>query len=233
MKKNVVSALLVMACFTGFAQDSKNKPFVASGKKIKVFTTAENTSLRLSPTSGSEFRPAKQPLENEVSVFEVFAKLSKQQQKEFLDAYYSREKGIGYSLIRTTIHSSDFSSASYTYVNENDKDLKSFSIDHDKKYRIPLIKDAMKTAGKEMTLYASPWSPPAFMKDTKSMLKGGKLAPEFYQPWANYYVKFIQAYEKEGIPIWGITVQNEPMATQTWESCIFTAAEERDFLKNT
>ena len=145
MKKNVVSALLVMACFAGFAQDSKNKPFVASGKKIKVFTTAENTSLRLSPTSGSEFRPAKQPLENEVSVFvnpdkqfqtfmgiggaitdasaEVFAKLSKQQQKEFLDAYYSREKGIGYSLIRTTIHSSDFSSESYTYVNENDKEL--------------------------------------------------------------------------------------------------------------
>ncbi len=64
------------------------------------------------------------------------------------------------------------------------------------------------------------------------MLQGGKLKPEFYQPWANYYVKFIEAYEAEGIPIWGLTIQNEPMAVQRWESCIYTAEEERDFLKN-
>lgn len=64
------------------------------------------------------------------------------------------------------------------------------------------------------------------------MLKGGKLLPEFYQSWANYYTRFIKAYEKEGIPIWGITIQNEPMATQVWESSIYSAEEERDFLKN-
>lgn len=64
------------------------------------------------------------------------------------------------------------------------------------------------------------------------MLKGGSLLPEFYQPWANYFVKYVRAIEKEGIPIWGVTIQNEPMATQRWESCIFTAEEERDFLKN-
>ena len=87
-------------------------------------------------------------------------------------------------------------------------------------------------AGGKLTIYASPWSPPAFMKSNKSMLQGGKLLPEFYQPWADYYTKFIRAYEKENIPIWGITVQNEPMAKQTWESCIYTAEEERDFLKN-
>jgi glucosylceramidase len=70
------------------------------------------------------------------------------------------------------------------------------------------------------------------MKTNNNMLEGGKLLPAFYQPWANYYVKFIEAYEKEGIPIWGLTVQNEPMAKQTWESCIYTAEEERDFVKN-
>jgi glucosylceramidase len=64
------------------------------------------------------------------------------------------------------------------------------------------------------------------------MLHGGKLKPEDYQPWADYYVKFIKAYESEGIPIWGTTIQNEPMATQTWESCVYTAEDERDFLKN-
>ena len=70
------------------------------------------------------------------------------------------------------------------------------------------------------------------MKTNNDRLHGGKLLPEFYQPWANYFVKFINEYKKVGIPIWGLTIQNEPMATQRWESCIYTANEERDFLKN-
>ncbi|RYG27735.1 MAG: glycosyl hydrolase, partial [Chitinophagaceae bacterium] len=214
----------------------------------------DSINLRLTQTDNLVFKVAKQPLETEISVFvnpdktfqsfmgiggaitdasaEVFAKLPKEKQQEFLNAYYDKEKGIGYSLLRTTIHSSDFSSGSYTYIKEGDKDLKSFSIDQDKKYRIPMIKAATKTAGGKIPLYVSPWSPPAFMKDNKHMLKGGKLLPEYFQSWANYYTKFISAYEKEGMPIWGITVQNEPMAVQKWESCIFTAEEERDFLKN-
>lgn len=64
------------------------------------------------------------------------------------------------------------------------------------------------------------------------MLRGGKLLPEYYDSWANYYTKFIEAYESEGMPMWGISIQNEPMATQRWESMIYTAQEERDFLKN-
>jgi glucosylceramidase len=69
------------------------------------------------------------------------------------------------------------------------------------------------------------------MKDNNNMLKGGKLLPQYRQAWANYYVKFIQAYEARNIPVWGLAVQNEPMATQRWESCIFTAEDERDFIK--
>jgi glucosylceramidase len=69
------------------------------------------------------------------------------------------------------------------------------------------------------------------MKDNNSTLRGGKLLPAYRSAWANYYTKFIRAYEADGIPIWGISVQNEPMATQRWESCIYTAEEERDFLK--
>lgn len=252
MKKHTLNVLLLMLSLTAFGQQKNNK-FVTEGKEITVYTTAENTDSRLKQTDKLKFKSSKQPLETEASVFvnpektfqtfmgiggaitdasaEVFAKLPKDKQAEFVNAYYDAKQGIGYSLIRTTIHSSDFSSGSYTYIKENDKDLKSFSIDHDKKYRIPLIKEALKKAG-NIPLYASPWSPPAFMKDTKNMLKGGKLLPEFYQSWANYYTKFIGAYEKEGMPIWGITVQNEPMAVQTWESCIYTAEDERDFLKN-
>src|SRR6185503_10148947 len=94
------------------------------------------------------------------------------------------------------------------------------------------IKQALATARGKLNIFASPWSPPAFMKDNNDILHGGKLKLEFYQPWANYYAKFIKAYRNEGIPFWGLTIQNEPMATQRWESCIYSAEEERDFLKN-
>ncbi|MCD9187648.1 MAG: hypothetical protein LUM44_14610 [Pyrinomonadaceae bacterium] len=223
-------------------------------KKLTVFTTAENTGHRISQTDSVEFKEMGQPLETQVCVFvdpkrtfqtflgiggaltdssaETFAKLPKEKQEEFLTAYFDKEKGIGYTFGRTNIHSCDFSSGSYTYVDEGDKDLKSFDIKHDRQFRIPFIKKAIQRADGKLTMFASPWSPPAYMKTTGTMLKGGKLKPEFAASWAMYYAKFIKAYEKEGIPIWGISVQNEPMATQTWESCIYTAEEERDFLKN-
>lgn len=229
----------------------KLKPEIS---KAVVYTTAENTEFKLTRTGSFDFVKSYQPLETEVAVFvdptkqyqtfigiggaitdasaEVFAKLSDAKQKEFLDAYYNKEKGIGYTLARTNIHSCDFSSASYTYIDEGDKELKTFSINHDRQFKIPLIKKAIDAAGGNLLLYASPWSPPAFMKDNKNMLRGGKLLPEFSQSWANYFVKFVKAYESEGIPVWGVTVQNEPMATQKWESCIYSAEEERDFLKN-
>jgi glucosylceramidase len=234
-------------------ETSVNKVFQVN-EKVRSYTTAEGTNLRLSPMPDNTFEQAKQPLETEIAVFvnpqktfqeligiggaitdasaEVFATLSAEKQKGFLDSYYHPDKGIGYTLARTTIHSCDFSQASYTYVSDNDKSLKSFDINHDRAFRIPLIKKAIATAGGELTLFVSPWSPPAFMKDNNNMLKGGKLLPEYADSWALYYTKFIKAYEQEGIPIWGLSIQNEPMATQRWESCIYTAEEERDFLKN-
>ncbi|WP_310379533.1 glycoside hydrolase family 30 protein [Flavobacterium sp.] len=255
--KTTTITLLLFVNFIGFSQQNINKTkmdITAKRTKIAVYTTSEGSNLKLSNNQNLLFKDAIQPLETQSCIFvnpnnkfqtflgiggaitdasaEVFAKLPKDKQQELLDAYYNKVKGIGYSIIRTTIHSSDFSSGSYTYIDEGDAALKTFNIEHDKNYKIPLIKKATETAGGKVTLYASPWSPPAFMKDTKNMLQGGKLLPEFYQSWANYYVKFINAYQKEGMPIWGLTIQNEPMAKQTWESCIYSAEEERDFLKN-
>lgn len=163
---------------------------------------------------------------------ETFAKLDDARQQELLRAYYDPEHGIGYTLARTTIHSSDFSSGSYTYIAEGDASLDSFSVEHDRRYRIPMIKRAIAAAGGTLPLMASPWSAPAFMKDSKNMLQGGKLLPQYADAWARYYVRFLDAYQAEGIPVWAISVQNEPMAKQTWESMLFTAEEERDFLKN-
>lgn len=162
---------------------------------------------------------------------ETFYKLPQEKQRELIRAYFDSRDGIGYSLGRTHIHSCDFSSASYTYVKAGDTNLDSFDISHDLKYRIPFIKEAMAMAGKDFSLYVSPWSPPAWMKSNTNMLRGGSLLPQYYNAWARYFTKFIRAYEKEGIPIWGLTVQNEPMASQTWESCLFTVKEECDFVK--
>jgi len=254
MNKIFLAVIIIFFVSKVVAQSNVSEKFSVEGRKVSVYTTASETDLRLSLTDNMVFETAKQPLESEVSVFvnpnktfqefwgiggaitdasaEVFAKLPKDKQDEFLKAYYDIEKGIGYTLARTPIHSCDFSSASFTYVSDQDKELKTFSIDHDRKYRIPLIKKVIEAAGGKIPLYASPWSPPAFMKSNKNMLQGGKLLPEYYEAWALYYTKFIKEYEKEGMPIWGITIQNEPMATQRWESCIYTAVEERDFLKN-
>lgn len=258
MKKNVfttVSLLSVLTvCPLAAHADEKNVAFSTSGKSISVYTTAKDSNKRLTLTDTLSFAPGKQPPETDISVFvnpntryqtmigiggaitdasaEVFAKLPAAKQKEFLNAYYNKDTGIGYTWARTTIHSSDFSSGSYTYIKEGDKKLSTFSIKHDQKYRIPLIKKAIEAAGGKLPLFASPWSPPAFMKSNNNMLQGGTLLPEYYETWATYYTKFIKAYEKTGIPIWGITVQNEPMAKQPWESLIYSAEEERDFLKN-
>ncbi len=261
MKFSLIITLIFSLLLAGHGQTTQKSTFrqplktaALKKNKVTVYATSKGTNQQLERTRQIDMTEAKQPVESEISVFvdpeirfqtfvgiggsftdasaENFAKLSKEKQEQFLKAYFSAEKGIGYTFGRTTIHSSDFSRGSYTYIDEGDKNLKTFNIAHDKQFRIPLIKRAMAEIGGKLNLLASPWSPPAFMKSNKSMLNGGSLLPEYYQPWANYFVKYIRAYELEGIPIWGVTIQNEPMATQRWESCIYTAEEERDFLKN-
>ncbi len=240
--------LSILAITTVFSVYSQNR-YV----KTKVVTTAKTTGKYMVTTDTVKWVDYQQPVETDICVFidntkqfqtflgiggaitdasaETFAKLPPQVQQQFLKAYFNKQEGIGYSLARTTIHSSDFSSGSYTYVNEGDKNLASFSIAHDETYRIPLLKKAIAEAGGKLTLFVSPWSPPAYMKTNGNMLRGGKLKPEYRQLWANYFAKFIKAYEAKGIPIWGLTVQNEPMATQKWESCLYTAQEEADFVE--
>lgn len=254
----IAAACFLLACTDTKNENtvsaSRTDSFSTDGKSVTVYTTADTGNYRLTPTGTLTFQDFGQPKETQVCVFvdpsqtfqtflgiggaltdaaaETFAKLPAPKQEELLQAYYDPQKGIGYTVGRTNINSCDFSSDMYTYVKEGDKELASFSLAHDEKYKIPFIKKAIQATGGKLNLFVSPWSPPAWMKDNNDMLHGGKLKPEFYDSWANYYVKFIQAYEKEGVPVWGLTVQNEPMATQTWESCIYTAEEERDFIKN-
>ncbi len=224
------------------------------GTRAVVYTTADSSTLRLSPADTLAFQQAAPISEGQVYVFadpkrtfqtmigiggaltdaaaETFAKLPAERQVQLMDAYYSTDHGIGYTLARTNINSCDFSSASYTYVTEGDKTLSSFTIAPDLRYKIPLIKRAMAASGNRMKLFASPWSPPAYMKDNNDMLHGGHLRAEYREAWALYYTKFIESYRQAGVPVWAITIQNEPMATQTWESCIYQPEDERDFLRD-
>ena len=245
---------ILMAVFVAAALPAQSPAMEAAERVVTVHTTAEGATRQMVASRTAALAVGHPLTEGENSVFvdparrfqsllgiggaitdataETFAGLDAARQEEFLRAYYDREHGIGYTLARTTIHSSDFSSGSYTYIDEGDKALATFSIEHDRRHRIPMIRRAIAAAGGTLPIMASPWSAPAFMKDSKRMLKGGRLLPEYAQAWANYYVKFLDAYQAEGIPVWSISVQNEPMATQTWESMLYTAEEERDFLKN-
>ena len=250
----LIAGLACSVAAAALSQDKAEPSFTAPLPAMHVHTTAEGAPRRLKRTPTPAATPSRQPFENQIAVFvdrertyqtllgiggaitdaaaEVWARLPPPKQAELLEAYFNPERGLGYSLLRTTIHSSDFSSASYTYVKDGDTALASFDVAPDRRFRLPMIRAALKAAGGAVTTFASPWSAPAWMKDNASMLQGGKLRPEMAAAWARYMARFVAAYEAEGVPIWGLTVQNEPMAKQTWESMIYTAEEERDFLKN-
>ena len=162
----------------------------------------------------------------------VYNKLDTEKKGEIIKAYFG-EQGNDYSMARTHINSCDFSLGNYSYCDTpGDTELNYFSISRDKELLIPFVQDAMDHANTPIHILASPWSPPAWMKTNGQMSHGGKIKDEYRAAWASYFCKYINAYEKEGIPIWGISVQNEPAAKQRWDSCIYTAEEERDFIRD-
>jgi glucosylceramidase len=158
--------------------------------------------------------------------------LSEAHRAQVLQDYFDPVHGHGYSLCRVHMNSCDFALGNYAHVETvGDVDLASFNIDRDRQALLPFIKAAQKVAVQPLKLLVSPWSPPAWMKSNGQMNRGGKLLSQYRQAWARCFVRFIEAYEKEGVPVWGVSVQNEPAATQTWDSCIYSAEEERDFVR--
>ena len=161
----------------------------------------------------------------------IYDQLETDKKNEIIQAYFG-DSGNQYNMGRTHINSCDFSLGNYALCEKEDRKLTDFSIERDKKMLIPFIKEALNKASSPILLMASPWSPPPWMKTNDQMNHGGKLKEEFQDTWAEYYCKYIEFYERDGVPIWGISVQNEPEAVQTWDSCIYTGEEERDFIKN-
>jgi glucosylceramidase len=159
-------------------------------------------------------------------------KLSEENRNIILEAYFG-ESGAKYSLTRTHISSCDFSLSNYTYAPiEGDLNLEHFSIDEDRDDLIPMIKDAMKISKDGFNIIASPWTAPPWMKDNKAYV-GGKLLPEYYDTFALFFDKYLNAYKAEGIDVWGLTPVNEPHGNgNNWESMHFSPEEETDFVQN-
>lgn len=163
----------------------------------------------------------------------VLSKIHPKKRQEVIDAYFSPNSGLNYSLCRLHMNSCDFSLGNYSCDDTpGDIDLKNFNINRDRQYLVPFIKDAITSSKSPIRLLATPWSPPAWMKTNDNMNFGGSLKSKYRETWALFFSKFIHEYEKEEIVIWGLSVQNEPMAKQTWDSCLYTAEEESEFVRD-
>lgn len=158
-------------------------------------------------------------------------RLSENNRDSILQAYFG-EEGARYSLTRTHINSCDFSLSNYSYHPDEDKELKNFSIDEDRNDIIPMIQEAMEISEDGFKIISSPWTAPLWMKNNNSYV-GGKLLPEHYDTWALFFSKYINAYKNEGIDIWGVTVENEPLGNgNNWESMHYTPEEMLDFVNH-
>ena len=156
----------------------------------------------------------------------VMENASEEARKEILKAYFNKETGLAYNLGRTSINGCDFSLEPYTYVEDEDVELKTFHMEREDKYVVPFIKQASEEAGEDIVILCAPWSPQAFMKNNKDMNHGGRLLRKYYGTWAKYMVKYVKGMLDRGINILTISVQNEPEAKQTWASCKYDPTEE-------
>ncbi|MEM8845988.1 MAG: glycoside hydrolase family 30 protein [Bacteroidota bacterium] len=207
----------------------------ASGHKLNALTDftveGETSKIQILPEQKYQTITGFGGSFTEASAF-LLNKLSKENRDTIINAYFG-DDGARYSLTRTHMNSCDFSVSNYSYAPmEGDKELNNFSIDEDRDDVIPFIKEAMKASRDGFKILASPWTAPPWMKDNKDW-RGGKLLPEYYDTWALFFSKYIDAYALEGIDIWGFTVENEPLGNDSnWESMHFTPEEMTDFVQH-
>ena len=162
----------------------------------------------------------------------VYSLMTEEQKRQVIETYFSPEN-MQYNLVRVHMDSCDFSTGMYEAMSDpTDRELKSFSFERTEKYILPMLNDAQKAAEKPLKLMLSPWSPPAFMKTTDKRVGGGSLMPEYRDFWADYICRYIEEFRKRGYQVQRISLQNEPNAAQTWDSCIYTAEDEKVFLRD-
>ena len=207
----------------------------ASGNKLtqltEFATNDPQNSIKLDPDNTFQTISGFGGAFTESSAY-LLNQLGEENRQKILKAYFAKDQG-NYSLTRTHMNSCDFSLSNYSYAPvAGDKELKNFSIEEDMDDLIPMIKDAMTISEDGFNIFASPWTAPPWMKDNNDWV-GGKLLPEYYETWALFFSKYIDAYKAEGIDIWGLTVENEPHGNgNNWESMHYTPEEMTDFVQN-
>eukprot|EP00439_Symbiodinium_sp_Y106_P060566 s714_g8.t5 len=160
---------------------------------------------------------------------ETFRRMSAPKQSQIIHAYFDTRSGLGYSLGRVPIGSCDFSLGHWT-CGDFSESLQGFSLTRYEVAILPMIRAAMQLG--PMSLLASPWSPPPWMKSNGRYNFGGKLLPQYRGPWSQHFVRFAEEMASRGVPLWGISVQNEPEAATPWESCEWTGDEEASFIRD-
>lgn len=161
-------------------------------------------------------------------------RLSARQRAELMSTLFDAEKGAGLSFVRTTMGASDFSLRDYSYADveagETDPGLSRFSIDPDRAEILPVLR-AARSVNPELRVMATPWSAPGWMK-TSGKLAGGSLLPEAYPAYAEYFRRFLEAYEKEGVPVYAVSVQNEPQHEAAYPSMRMSPGEQAAFVRD-
>lgn len=162
----------------------------------------------------------------------VYSLMPDELKKKVIETYFHPDK-MNYQTVRIHMDSCDFSTEMYEADSDpDDEALAHFSFERTEKYILPMLRDAEKAAGRQLDLMLTPWSPPAFMKTNGSRVHGGSLKAEYRKRWAEYICRYIGEFRKRGFRVKRLSVQNEPKAVQTWDSCIFTAEEEKQFLRD-
>ncbi len=192
---------------------------------------AENEAVTLCPAMTYETFEGFGGAITEAAAY-VYSLMSDTQKKELLQAYFTPER-MHYTMVRIHMDSCDFCLEPYEAMTDPaDRDLQSFSFARTERYILPMLRDAETVAGKKLELMLSPWSPPVFMKTNGKRQQGGALKPEYYAMWADYLCRYIMEFRQRGFTVRRISLQNEPHAVQVWDSCVFTAAQQKAFLRD-
>lgn len=161
----------------------------------------------------------------------VYSALSEKSRTELISAYFG-SSGAGYTLGRCPVDSCDFSLETYCADGDpEDEALRQFSLSRAGLYAFPLLRDIC-AAQKDFAVMLSPWSPPEYMKSNGSRLRGGTLLEKYRKRWAEYLCRYIEQYRAQGFSVFALSVQNEPNAVQTWDSCQYTAQQELEFIRD-
>ncbi|WP_162037863.1 carbohydrate-binding protein [Chengkuizengella sediminis] len=251
-KKRRSVSMLFLAFILTFTSVSMSTSF-GSGESVEVWVTTADQQRLLEQDSDLHFSSDLSAADIHVdenieyqemdgfgaavsgsSAYLLHEKLDSTQREEILNDLFG-EDGIGLSFVRQTMGASDFNRSSYTYNDlpegETDPNLAQFSLEKDRENIIPILQE-IQSVNPELKVLGTPWSAPAWMKESGT-LNGGSLSPDHYQAYADYFVKYIKAYENEGLPIYAITVQNEPHhETNSYPSMYMSAEQQTEFVKN-